>query len=151
MIISIVVGILVVLMLPKRFPKKTSAIYLLCGVFIGFFFDHTLSVLPVSFYDLNDNSRVELTDFLSHVMYGPYSYIFFYLYDRFKIKPRFSLVYILAWAFISAGLEKLFSHFGVFHYRHGYNLYFSFIIYLFVQSMWVAFYYVIETYGERKF
>ncbi|MGG3692219.1 hypothetical protein [Heyndrickxia ginsengihumi] len=150
-IVSFVVGMLVVLVLPRRFPKKIFAIYLLCGVFFGFFFDHTLSVLPVSFYDLNDSSKVELIDFLSHVMYATYSYIFFYLYDCLKIKPRFSLVYILPWAFISIGLEKVFSLLGVFHYLHGYNIFYSFVIYLVVLSLWVAFYHVIEAYGERKY
>jgi len=150
-IISIVVGLLLVFALPKRFSKKTSAVYLLCGVFIGFFFDHTLSVLPVSFYDLNDSSRVEWTDFLSHVMYGSYSYFFFYLYDYLKVTPRYFLIYILVWAFLSAGIEKLFLIFGVFHYRHGYNLSYSFIIYLIVLSLWVAFHHIIKKYGERKF
>jgi hypothetical protein len=123
----------------------------MCGVFFGFFFDHTLSVLPISFYDLNDSSRFELADFLSHFMYGAYSYLFFYLYDYFHIKLRYSLIYILTWTLMSVGWEQLSVVFGVFHYQHGYNVFYSFMIYLLVQSIWVSFYYVILKYGNHRF
>ncbi|GEO27163.1 hypothetical protein AAC03nite_29480 [Alicyclobacillus acidoterrestris] len=148
---SLVVGALVVWFLPKRFTKKTAGVYLLCGVFFGFFFDHTLSVLPVSFYDLNDNSKFQVMDFLSHWMYAAYSYVFFYLYDLLRVTPRLSLVYILAWALLSVGAEKLSSSTGIFHYQHGYNIFYSFAVYLLVLSVWVIFYYVIRTRGETQF
>jgi hypothetical protein len=150
-VISLIVGILVLLLLPKRFTRKTTAIYLMCGVFFGFLFDHTLSVLPVSFYAINDSSSFELMDFLSHVMYAPYSYLYFYLYDFFSIKPRFSPLYILVWAFLSVGIERFCESIGVFHYQHGYNIYYSFVIYLLVISLWVPFYRVIKVYGEKQF
>lgn len=149
-IISIVIGLLAVLAIPKRFSKKVSIIYLLTGVFIGFFFDHTLSVIPVSYYDLNDVSVFELTDFLSHVMYASYSYFFFYLYDYLKVKFRFSPVYILIWTIMSMGIEKLSALVGVYHYKHGYTIFYSFIIYLLVHSSWVALYYIIERQGEKE-
>ncbi|MEQ2529280.1 hypothetical protein EKG37_07460 [Robertmurraya yapensis] len=150
-IISIVVGLLAVLVIPKRFTKKTSTIYLLTGVFFGFFFDHTLSVIPVSYYDLNDTSLFELTDFLSHVMYSSYSYFFFYLYDYLKVKARNSPLYILIWTFISVGIEKISAILGVYHYKHGYTIFYSFVIYLIVHSIWVALYYVIERHGEKEY
>lgn len=143
-------SVLLVVILPKRFPKKMTAVYLMCGVFFGFFFDHTLSVLPVSFYDINDRSTLEVMDFLSHLVYGPFSYFFFYLYDYFKIKPRFSPVYVLAWATVSVALELLSGFLGVFHYLHGYTIYYSFVIYLIVQSIWVALYYIFQRYGEKE-
>lgn len=150
-IISIFVGTLLVLILPKRFTKKTTCVYLLCGVFTGFFFDHVLGVLPVSYYDINDSSSFQFMDFLSHVMYAPFSYLFFYIYDFFNIKPRFSLLYILVWAFVSVGIELFCVYIGIFHYRNGYNIYYSFAIYLLVQSFWVIFYRIIQAYGERQY
>lgn len=120
-------------------------------MFFGFIFDHTLSVLPVSYYVINDSSTFELMDFLSHVMYGPYSYLFFYLYDLFNIKPRLSLLYVLVWAFVSVGIERFSEIIGVFHYRHGFNIYYSFVIYLLVLSVWVPFYRIIKVYGEKQF
>ncbi|TLS53890.1 hypothetical protein FE782_00600 [Paenibacillus antri] len=150
-VVSLLVGILAVLWLPRRFDKKTTGLYLICGAFIGFFFDHTLSVLPVSYYVINDSSRFEVMDFFSDVMYAPYSYIFFYLYDFIRIKPRHSLLYILVWAFVSAGIERLSVIVGIFHYRHGYNLYYSFVIYLMVLSLWVTLYHVLKHYGNKRF
>ncbi len=150
-VISLFIGTLVVLLLPKRYTTKTMIIYIMCGMFFGFIFDHTLSVFPISYYVINDSNSFELMDFLSHVMYGAYSYLFFYLYDLFNIKLRFSLVYILMWAFVSVGIEKLCVALGVFHYQNGYNIYYSFVIYLLVVSLWVPFHRMIKSYGEKQF
>lgn len=62
-VIALFFGALMVLWSPRRFSKKTAGVYLMCGVFCGFFFDHTLSVLPVSYYVINDTSHFEVMDF----------------------------------------------------------------------------------------
>jgi len=138
-ITSLSIGIITLIFIPKRFPRKTAILFFMCGVFTGFFFDHSLSVEPVSFYDVNDKSTYQFIDFLSYISYGPLSYLFFHIYDRFQ--PRSKPLYILIWALISLGGEWCATRAGVFHYRHGYNLYFSFPIYLLVQSIWIGFYY----------
>ena len=148
---ALLVGIILALLLPRRFPKKAAGVYFMCGVFFGFFFDHTLSVLPVSYYVINDSSRFEAMDFCSHAMYGPYSYLFFYLYDFLGIKPRFSSLYVLLWALMSTGMERIAVAAGVFHYQHGYSIFYSFAIYLVVQSIWVLFYHAIKAYGDKRF
>lgn len=137
-LVGLCVGIITVLCLPKRFPKKTAIVFFTCGIYSGFFFDHSLSVQPVSFYDVNDNSSYQLIDFLSYLSYGPISYLFFYLYDR--LRPGSTPIYILSWSLFSLGMEGLAVYFGVFHYRHGYKLFYLFPIYLLVQSCWIAFY-----------
>lgn len=138
-IAGLIVGISIMYFLPKRFPKKISIVFFMCGVFSGFFFDHSLSVEPVDYYDVNDKSTYQIMDFLSYVSYGPISYFFFYFYDR--LKPSSSLLYILIWSFISVGLEWCAEKVGVFHYKHGYQLYYSFPIYLLVNSCWTLLYY----------
>lgn len=145
------IGAILVYFLPQRFPIKMASVFVVCGIFFGFFFDHTLSVVPVSYYDIGDTSRLELFDFLSQCNYGPYSYLFFYLYDRFHIKPRFSPVYILVWSFLSVGFERLSNAFGVYHYTNGYNIFYSYAIYFFVFSFWVVLYYVMKVYGDNRF
>lgn len=150
-VIAFVVGTLLVLMVPQRFDKKTASVFLMCGVFFGFFFDHTLSVFPVSFYVINDSSEFEAMDFLSHVIYAPVSYFFFYLYDLFNVKIRNSLLYVLAWAFVSCVFEHWAEVLGVFHYQHGYKILYSFEIYLVVQSIWVFLYRIIKQYGNKRF
>jgi hypothetical protein len=150
-VIALIMGSIAVIGLPQRFPRKTAGVYLICGMFCGFFFDHTLSVFPVSFYVVNDTSRFEAMDFLSHVMYGPYSYLFFYLYDFVRIKPRHSLLYILVWAFISMGFERVSVAVGIFQYQHGYKIYYSFAIYLVTLSLWVILHHVLKVYGDKHY
>ncbi|MBB2479507.1 hypothetical protein H5P36_04840 [Bacillus sp. APMAM] len=150
-IISFCIGAMLVYCLPRRFPKKITYVFLMCGVFFGIFFAHTLSVVPVSYYDIGDTSHLELFDLLSQFNYGPYSYLFFYFYDRFRINPKFSPIYILFWSFFSIGSERLSDAFGVYHYTNGYNIFYSFAIYLCVFSFWVPFYYVIMAYSEKSF
>ncbi|TJY42616.1 hypothetical protein E5161_07115 [Cohnella pontilimi] len=134
------VGMALVIFLPKRFPTKNTIVYFMCGVYSGFFFDHSLSVEPVSYYDVNDKSAFQFMDFLSYLSYGPMSYLFFYIYDRIRPKPSHIPLYILIWSLTAVGLEWLAVRTGVFHYLHGYKLAYSFPIYLIVQSCWIAFF-----------
>lgn len=150
-VIALIVGSIVVLWLPRRFSRQTTCVFLLCGVFFGFLFDHTLSVFPVSYYEINDSSSFEVMDFMSHVIYAPFSYLFFYLYDYFNIKARSSPLYILAWTFASIGIERFCMNIGVFHYHHGFTIYYSFVIYLLVQSSWLLIYRMIKAYGTKLF
>lgn len=141
-ILAIIVGICVIFALPRRF--SSSILFFMCGVTFGFFFDHVLSVIPVSFYDVNDNSKFELMDFVSYWMYGPVSYFFFFLYDALKVKIKFSPLYILGFASASTCLEWGTLKAGIFHYQHGYGLGVSFVIYLIVHSIWVGFFYLLK-------
>lgn len=140
-IIGLSIGIIVVYLLPKRFPKQIATVFFLCGVFTGFFFDHTLSVQPVSFYDVNDVSLFEVMDFVSYWMYGPFSYLFFYAYEHFRVKPSFIPIYILIWSLIGMGMEGVAAILGIFHYTNGYKFWYSFLVYLLVQSLWMVLYY----------
>lgn len=119
-------GISIVILLPKRFPRKNAIVYFMSGVFSGFFFDHSLSVEPVSFYDVNDVSKYEFMDFLSYWTYGPMSYLFCYIYDWLQIKPSRIPIYLLIWSLIAVGFEWLAVAAGVFHYQQGYKLSYSF-------------------------
>src|SRR5690606_22653966 len=106
-IIVLLVGTIAVILAPKRFTIKQTCLFLTCGIFFGFIFDHTLSVFPVSYYDINDTSSFEVMDSISHLMYAPFGYFFFYFYDFFSITPRLNLPYILLWAFASVGAELI--------------------------------------------
>jgi hypothetical protein len=137
-LIGLFIGCLIIFLLPKRFPKRLSILFFTCGVYSGFFFDHSLSVQPVSFYNVNDKSTYQFFDFLSYVSFGPVSYMYFYFYD--KLKPASPPLYIFIWAIIYLAIEGLSDIFGVYHYQHGYKIYYSFIIYLIVNSFWIGFY-----------
>ncbi|MFC4810881.1 hypothetical protein [Paenibacillus sp. GCM10023250] len=133
-----VIGIGLVLILPKRFTLQQSILFYMCGAYSGFFFDHSLSVTPLSLYDVNDTSDYEWIDFLSYFAYGAVAYMFFYVYDKFRIRPAYIPVYILIWSLASVGFEWISVKLGVFHYNYGYKLAYSFAIYLFVQTAWIA-------------
>jgi hypothetical protein len=145
----LIIGLAVICILPRRFPRKLSAVYFLYGVFTGFFFDHTISVEPIDFYDVNDNSSYQVMDFLTYLMYGPFSYIFVYLYDSWKIKSAHVPIYILTWVLLAMGMEWIGLKIGVYHYKNGYELYYSFPIYLLVQSAFIILIYALRKKQER--
>ncbi|GEO25900.1 hypothetical protein AAC03nite_16850 [Alicyclobacillus acidoterrestris] len=143
-LLAVCLGSVVVYFLPRRFSWKLSTLFFMCGVTFGFLFDHVLSVIPISFYDVNDRSEFEFIDFLSYLMYGPVSYLFFYLYDFLHIRAKFSPIYILCWALLSTSMEWVAKRFGIYHYNHGYSINVSFVIYLMVQSVWVWLFYLLR-------
>ncbi|MBS4172249.1 hypothetical protein [Bacillus sp. FJAT-49736] len=149
-LVSLCIGVIMIYLFPKRFCKQIAIIFFMCGVFFGFFSDHTLSVVPISFYDIGDTSDFEFMDLLSQINYGPYSYLFFYIYDRYRIKLKFSPIYILCCSWISVGLELLSDVFGVYHYQHGYNIYYSYAIYLIVFSIWTGLYHIVKMHGIKQ-
>ncbi|MDC3413237.1 hypothetical protein NC797_14470 [Aquibacillus sp. 3ASR75-11] len=143
-IIGVVLLSLFVWVAPKIFSLLESIAFYLYGVFFGMFFDHTISVRPWDFYDVNDSSAYQLIDFLSYVMYGPYSYFFLYFYVKFRIKGFLNIPYVLAWTCISLLTGWIGVQIGLFHFEKGYNHYWSLPIYLFVQILQIAFYHIIK-------
>lgn len=135
----LVLGYTLLMVLPRRFPIKCSAVFTLYGIFAGLFLDHSISVRPVDFYDVNDNSNYQFMDFLTYVMYGPFTYLYAYLYDRWNIKPSRVPLYVLGWAFFSMGVEWIAMKVGVFHYKNGYTIFYSFPIYLLLNSLYLLF------------
>lgn len=137
---SLVLFILIIVVTPKIFSLLEGIGYYIFGVSIGMFYDHTISLPPWDFYDVNDSSAYQFMDFLSYLMYGPYSYFFLYLYKKLKIKGMMNLVYIMIWTSFSLLMEWFSLHIGVFHYEKGYHSYWSIPIYMLVQSIQLLFY-----------
>jgi len=126
----LIIGLILVWKLPKRFPVKESLLYFTCFVSLGMVFDHTISIRPFDYYDVNDKSSYEFMDFVSYLTYGPFGYLFIYLYDFFKIKDLYNTIYIFLWTTVSLVMEYTALTLGVFHYKNGYEIYYSFPIYL---------------------
>ncbi len=130
-ILAFIVGIILVWKLPKRFPLKEALVYFTYFIFIGIIFDHTLSIEPFDYYDVNDLSSYQLIDFLSYLSFGAFGYIYIYVYDFFQIKDRYNTIYILSWTLISLVVEYIAqTYLGIYHYKNGYEIYYSFPIYL---------------------
>jgi hypothetical protein len=138
-IIGLTIGFLTMLILPSRFPRKLSILFCLLGITFGTLADHYIGTAPKSLYDTGNTSEFDFADVPALPMYGPYSYLFFYLYDLLKIKMNLVPLYILSWALVSTTIEWLGTLLGLFHYNNGYWLGISFMIYLLVHSFWVIF------------
>lgn len=108
---------------------------------MGHFFDHTISVPPFDFYDVNDSSNYEFFDFLSYLMYGSFSYFILYFFDRLNLKKKHALFYIFFWSLVAIGFEWVGIKFGVYHYEKGWRLQYSLPVYLVVISVLLAIYY----------
>jgi hypothetical protein len=134
-IIMLVIGTGLIWICRKRFPVKELIVYWLFCFFMGMVFDTIISIEPFDFYDINDNSMFELMDFLTYLGYGVYGFFFVYLYDLLKIKAVHAPAYILLWALLSVFTEYIASLIGVFHYKNGYNTFYSLPTYLFVLSL----------------
>ncbi|TLS34928.1 hypothetical protein [Pseudalkalibacillus caeni] len=143
--------IIIVFILPRIFNRLESVAYFLYGVFIAMFFDHTISVGPWDFYDVNDSAAYQLLDFLSYLSFGTYSYLFMYLYVRFKIKGFFNILYIAVWTVFSLGVEWVGLKVGLYHYDKGFQSYWSISIYLLVQSSQILIYHlIVKTRGRAQ-
>jgi hypothetical protein len=139
-IIALLTGLILVWRFRKGLTIKEAIVYFFYSVFIGMVFDHTISIKPFDFYDVNDNSSYQLMDFLTYFMYGPYGYLFIYFYNRFKVKIKYTPIYILVWACISMTMEFIAHMLGVYHYKYGYQIYYSFPIYLLTLSFQICLY-----------
>lgn len=139
-IIGLCLGLFILFIVPSRFPRKLSILFCLCGLTFGTLADHYIGTVPKSSYDTGNTSAFDFADVPTLLMYGPYSYLFFYLYDLLKIKTNLIPLYILSWALVSTFIEWFGILTGVFHYNNGYWLGISFMIYLLVHSFWVIFF-----------
>lgn len=144
-----ITAIIVVCTLPARFPRKLTILYFLCGMTFDCMFDSTIGTIPVSFYDVNDSSQLEVSDLISLWMYGGFSYLYFYFYDAFKVKPAFSPLYILCWSLLAMCIEWVGVHLGVYHYDNGYGPTTSFEIYVALLTLWLFFFHRMQHDSRR--
>ncbi|MEH7444617.1 hypothetical protein V7201_20075 [Bacillus sp. JJ1122] len=142
-IASILVMNLAIWLAPRIFSKLEALGYYIFGIYIGLFYDHTISIKPWDFYDVNDSSSYQFIDFLSYIMYGPYGYFFLYFYKKWNVRALRTIPYILVWSSFSVLMEWIGVKVGLFHYDKGYRMYWSFPIYLFSQTLMVIFYHLV--------
>jgi hypothetical protein len=140
-VLMLLLSYAIVFFLPRRFPPLISSLFLLFGISSALFMDHAVGIKPIDFYDVNDSSRYTIMDFLLYCAYGPFSYLIIYLFDKFKLKKQHSLFYIPACSAIALGFEWLADQLGVFHYKNGYQVQYSFPIYLVIFSILLALYF----------
>lgn len=134
----------IIFFLPKRFPISIFILYLIVGTFAGLSVDHTISIKPFDYYDVNDSSKYEIFDFLTYMMYGSFTYIVIYFYDKLNITGYANIYYVVIWAVAAILMEWIGLQIGVFHYKNGYKIFYSVPIYLFVLSLYILYYHLIN-------
>jgi hypothetical protein len=149
-IISLITLSVLIWLTPKILSLLEGIAHFVYSIFMGMFYDHTISVKPWDYYDVNDSSAYQFIDFLSYVMYGPYSYFFIYLYVRLKIKGFIHIAYIIGWASLALFTEWIGTEIGLFHYDKGYKMYWSFPIYLLTITLHLAYYHFIKRSFSNK-
>lgn len=143
-IISLFTLLLLIWITPKIFSFLEGLSHYIYGISIGMFYDHTISIPPWDFYDVNDSSAYQAIDFVSYIMYGPYSYFFIYIYKKLKIRGIMNLAYLLIWTAFSILMEWFTVRIGIFHFDKGYEMYWSIPIYMTVQSIQLLFHHKIN-------
>lgn len=125
---------LIFFILPKSFPRQHTILVMLYGLTVASVIDNSFGTNPFDYYDIMDGPEYTLMDGVVYLLYPPYAYFFFYIYRLFHFKVKGNIFYIILWSFISVFVEGVFTKFGVFHYKGGFSIYFSFSIYLIVQT-----------------
>lgn len=138
-IIGILISYFVIFLLPGRFPHSVTVLFLLIGTTIARLSDHFLASPKLDLYNIMDTPNYDLFDLITYFLYAPFSYLFIYFYDKWKIKGYWILLYLLLCTSGGTIFEWVNKEFGVFTYK-GWHLSYSFTIYLAVQSFVLLFY-----------
>ena len=130
---------LIVYFLPPKISRTNSILIMLYGVTVASFWDNSFGTEPLDFYDIMDGPVYDLMDFFVYFLYPPFAYFFIYVYQLFDLKVTGTVIYIIIWSLLSAFTESVLTSLHVFTYKNGFNIYFSFCIYLVVQSGLLAY------------
>nr|WP_243735167.1 hypothetical protein [Paenibacillus turpanensis] len=127
-------------LLPKKFSPSVTVISLVWGYSIGVLFDFTIGGGLVDLYRVNDSNEYELFDMVYYFLFAPFGYLFFYFYDSLRINRKRFLPYVAAWAAVGVGAHWLFTLLGIINLQKGYQLAYSFPIFLVTQTVTGLFY-----------
>lgn len=140
-LVLIVIAYGVLFFLPKMFKdSRVTFLLLLFGIAWATFFDNTIGAPPFDFYDIMDGPKYTVMDLCAYFVYGPFGYLFIYFHEKYALKGKGTLFYILTWTIFAALFEWINVKNGVFTYKEGYHLTYSVPIYLTVQTILIYFY-----------
>jgi len=149
-VVLTIVGVVLTWALPRRFTRSATVLFILFGAYFGVLFDHAIAVKPFDFYDVNDTGEFQFIDFMTYIMYGPFGYLFLYLYDWLRLPGRLAPMYVLVWTAFGMVLEGVGAHLGVFHYKNGYEFDYSSVVYLSLQLCTLALYHYLMNQNQRR-
>jgi hypothetical protein len=127
-------------LLPKVLSKQVTILIFLYSLTVSAFFDNSVGADPWDFYDIMDGPDYTVMDVVVYFLYPPFSYLFIFIYKRFKIKDRYLIVYIPCFTAAAIGVEWIYHKMRVFEYKSGNNIFYSICVYLTIQSVLIVFY-----------
>ena len=145
----VIISYLVVTFLPKRFPRSITVLFLLIGTTIARLSDHLLASPKLDLYNIMDTPNYDFFDLITYFLYAPFSYLFVYFYDKWKIKGYWILVYLLLCTSGGTLFEWVNKEFGVFTYK-GWRLSYSFSVYMAVQCFVLLFFHLVVRHNRRQ-
>lgn len=143
LIISILISYSIILFLPRRFPLGITILLMFFGSVVARLSDHFLASPKLDLYNLMDTPNYDLFDLVTYLLYAPFSYLFIYFYDKWKVKGLWNLLYILLCTAAGTLYEWVCKVFHLFTYK-GWHLSYSFTIYLIVQCLALLFYHLVK-------
>jgi hypothetical protein len=134
-ICSAMTGVVISLLLPKRFSHVLTTFILLFNIYLAHTCDFLIAVPPYDLYDINDRPQLEIMDYVLYfISYPPVAYIMLHFYDRWKLKGTRIILYIAGWSFLTMGLEGLAYLAHVCKYN-GWQLSYSLLVYIGIYSV----------------
>jgi hypothetical protein len=133
-VIGVLLSLIVVKILPNRLSYTTSIIMFLHKISIAIAVDHILAGPPLDLYDVLDTGKFEFFDLILYLfIYGPFTYIIIYIYDKwFYHKSNFKkFIFLVFVILINVGFEFIATKLDIYIYK-GWKLYYSIPIYLIV-------------------
>ena len=143
-ICAVIVSWIIYFLMPKILPKQITVLVFLYTLTAAAIFDNSFGAAPFDFYDIMDGPAYTGMDVVLYFFYPPFTYLFLYFYERLHIQNRYLVIYILGCTLFAFLIEWISFKFGVFHYKNGYNNFYSVGVYLLVQSILVLFYRLIK-------
>lgn len=134
----------VLFLMRKKFTPQVRLISLLWGFTIGILFDFTIGGGLLDYYKVNDLNNYEITDILYYLLFAPFGYFFFYFYETLKIKKKTFSIYVIAWAIAGVTAQWFMSKFDIITLQGGYQLLYSFPIFLLIQTITGIYYELIK-------
>ncbi len=147
-LLLMVITFTIVRLLPKRLPPNIAYLSLLWGLASGMFLDFTIGGGQMDFYMVNDAQKYELFDFLYYVLFSPFSYFFVYFYETLGINKKTFIWYVIGWSFIAVGINWLLIWLDIIQFQKGFELPYSFAVFLMIQTTTGLYYEFIKSRQE---
>lgn len=148
LVISLIVMYTIFILLPQRLPKTITMLIYMFSFALEKASDLILEYPPYVLYYLDDITGFELSDFLTCFLYPVFGYLLLYFYEKWNVRGIFTFFYLMSWSVFAILFEWIMMKVRIFNYT-GWNLFYSFTVYLIVVGLYVVFYHFVKYFFEK--